>query len=243
MSTLAIRPLSVALIAICAIGCTGEDATEATESNDAAMGDADAGSGVMEDGGPGPDGSTSMDAARVADTGRDAVVDAASRPADAHLPMDAASESFRVTSTAFDDGDPIPPRHTCFGEDLQPALSWFDAPPRTKSFAVVLIDESFDFVHYIAHDIPFDVTTLPEGASDDGTLPDPSREVEAYGGGPFHGPCPPAGPNTYAFRVYALDRREVEFAGMGNLNNADLESAFGPHQLGLAVMRGTAVRP
>ncbi len=228
-------------VAACALSCAPDESAEqpATADPDAAV---EMGQPVGHDGDVSSDASTPPDTGPAVDAAPDAVPDVGP---DATSMNDAAPEpmGFRLTSTAFADGDPIPARHTCFGEDLQPPLEWFDAPARTKSFAVVLIDESFDFVHYIAHDIPFDVTALPEGASDEGGLPEPAREVDAYGGGPFHGPCPPEGPNTYAFRVYALDRREVEFAASGRLSDADLESAFGPHSLGMAVMRGTAFRP
>jgi Raf kinase inhibitor-like YbhB/YbcL family protein len=108
---------------------------------------------------------------------------------------------------------------------------------------VVLIDESFDFVHYVVHDIPHEVTALSEGASDDEALPEGAIEVPAYGGGPYHGPCPPAGPNTYAFRVYALDRIQIEFGASGRLGQRDLDDAFAEHTLAVAHLRATCERP
>jgi phosphatidylethanolamine-binding protein (PEBP) family uncharacterized protein len=46
----------------------------------------------------------------------------------------------RLISTAFSDGATIPRRFTCDGEDVSPALQWFDAPAQTKSF-VLLCDD------------------------------------------------------------------------------------------------------
>ena len=45
-----------------------------------------------------------------------------------------------LTSTAFQDGQPVPRQYTCDGGDQTPALSWDEPPQGTKSFALVIDD-------------------------------------------------------------------------------------------------------
>ena len=43
----------------------------------------------------------------------------------------------RLISSDFSDGAKIPRVSTCEGEDASPALQWSDAPPETRSFALI----------------------------------------------------------------------------------------------------------
>ena len=45
-----------------------------------------------------------------------------------------------LTSSAFGDGDLIPQRFTCDGENLPPPLTWSAAPDGTRSFALTMED-------------------------------------------------------------------------------------------------------
>ena len=45
-----------------------------------------------------------------------------------------------ITSTAFSDGDEIPRRHTCDGEDLSPPLTWSDTPNSAQSLVMIADD-------------------------------------------------------------------------------------------------------
>src|SRR6266540_3977655 len=47
---------------------------------------------------------------------------------------------FSLTSDAFRDGEAIPSRFTCDGEDIWPALSWEGAPDEAQSFALTMDD-------------------------------------------------------------------------------------------------------
>ena len=47
---------------------------------------------------------------------------------------------FEVTSPAFEQGQPIPRRHTCEGEDVSPPLAWRGVPVGTGSLALVVDD-------------------------------------------------------------------------------------------------------
>ena len=73
----------------------------------------------------------------------------------------------RLISTAFSDGATIPRRFTCDGEDVSPALKWFDAPAQTKSFVLLCDDPDAPagtWRHWAVYNIPVDQTRLVEDA-------------------------------------------------------------------------------
>lgn len=123
-----------------------------------------------------------------------------------------------LQSPSFEDGDVIPQRFTGNGENVSPELRWNGAPSRTKSFVVVMDDPDAPtgtWVHWVAFDIPANITTLPEnaGAAGGKKLPQEARQgVNSWferglaGGHQYSGPMPPRGQtHRYVFQVYALD--------------------------------------
>ena len=177
------------------------------------------------------------------------VADAAVAEDATPITLDMASDAapiapFELTSTGFEEGEQIPYEYTCFGEDVQPKLSWRNPPEGAQSYAIVLFDETIDFVHWVAYNIPGDVSSLRRGASDNQQLPEGVREARAYGGGPFHGPCtPPPGPHTYVFRIYALDAEAVPFSRSGRISSAQVDAEFAANRLGVATLTGTCQPP
>lgn len=150
--------------------------------------------------------------------------------------------TFKLTSTAFHNGEQIPSAYTCEGEDISPPLAWSGAPPETKSFALIIDDPDAPdpkapqrtWVHWIlydlpahAHELPGDVRELPRGTHE-GTN-DWMRT--GYGG-----PCPPIGRHRYFFKLYALD------AVLGDLRKpakSRLETAMSGHVLAQTTLMGT----
>lgn len=105
----------------------------------------------------------------------------------------------RLTSTAFEEGGSIPPRHTCDGEDVSPPLAWGGVPDGTAAFAIVVEDpDARGFVHWVLIDVPGDVRALGEG-DQAGT---PGRNDFRRNG--WGGPCPPSGEHRYTFTLSAL---------------------------------------
>ena len=47
---------------------------------------------------------------------------------------------FTLTSTAFQEGEIIPSKHTCSGQDVSPPLQWSAPPKGTRSFALIMDD-------------------------------------------------------------------------------------------------------
>jgi phosphatidylethanolamine-binding protein (PEBP) family uncharacterized protein len=71
-----------------------------------------------------------------------------------------------ITSDAFLEGETIPTKYTCDGDDLSPDLRWSDIPPNTRSLALICEDPdapSGTFTHWVLFDLPPTVTELPEG--------------------------------------------------------------------------------
>ena len=68
-----------------------------------------------------------------------------------------------VRSPDFDPGDPIPARHTDYGEGRSPALAW-NPVGGARSYAVLVEDPDAPtdkpFVHWLAWNIPPDVHEL-----------------------------------------------------------------------------------
>jgi Raf kinase inhibitor-like YbhB/YbcL family protein len=110
-----------------------------------------------------------------------------------------------VTSDAFDDGQPIPRKFSCDGDNLSPALAWSGVPEDAQRLALVVDDPdapSGTFVHWVVVNLPADTNALDEGASGLEQLPN------GRGDAAWTGPCPPSGPpHHYRFTVYALPGR------------------------------------
>lgn len=158
-------------------------------------------------------------------------------PADTGEVDSGVPEVLSLSSTAFAMSGVIPDRHTCGGPDLQPELSWTGVPAGTQSLALVLIDDSINFVHWIAYDLPPTLTTLPEGASDNGQLPAGAVEADAYCT-QYCGPCP-GNMHTYTFRLYALSVATTSYNWPNVIRAANLNAAFGGNSLGEARLTGT----
>ena len=112
--------------------------------------------------------------------------------------------SFRLTSTAFKQGAPIPARYSLGGANVSPPLAWHDAPAGTKSFVLVVEDPdapSGTFRHWGLCDIAGSAQRLDEGAQQGKT------GVNDFGHCRYDGPQPPKGdgPHHYHFRLAALD--------------------------------------
>lgn len=114
--------------------------------------------------------------------------------------------AFTLTSPAFEDVQPIPDRYAKDRGNVSPPLLWSDAPPNTRSFALVVEDPdapSGTFRHRILYNIPADRAGLEEGADVSAF----GRGVNDFGRNDYDGPRPPKGHGThrYRFRLAALD--------------------------------------
>jgi len=116
---------------------------------------------------------------------------------------------FQITSSAFKDGEMIPSKYTCDGENISPPLSWSEIPNGTKSLALINDDPDApigDWVHWIVFNIPPDTKEFKEAASSKKLLPKGALEgLNDWNKKGYGGPCPPSGVHRYFFKLYALD--------------------------------------
>jgi hypothetical protein len=150
-----------------------------------------------------------------------------------------------ITSDAFIEGEVIPTKYTCDGDDLSPHLTWSDIPPNTKSLALICEDPdapSGMFTHWILFDIPPTVTELPEGVSAAERLTNGAvqgqNDFKRVG---YGGPCPPPNDSAhrYFFRLYALD---TELQLRPGARREDVVPAMVGHTLATGHLMGTYKR-
>ncbi|MGH2729607.1 MAG: YbhB/YbcL family Raf kinase inhibitor-like protein [Actinomycetota bacterium] len=116
-----------------------------------------------------------------------------------------APASIDLSSSAFDEGETIPTKYTCDGDDVSPPLQW-TTRPASDFYVVTLTDPDAPggtFTHWIVHGIRPTESSLQEDSVPSDALEgeNDSDDVD-YGG-----PCPPEGddPHRYVFTVYAIE--------------------------------------
>lgn len=131
-------------------------------------------------------------------------------PPESETPMPEPEEPFELKTSAFADGEFIPDRHACTGENLSPEFTWGAPPAGTQSLAMLMDDPdagSTPWVHWVLYNLPPETRGLPEGLGADEQLADGSMNGStSFGSLGYGGPCPPTGaPHHYNFMLYALD--------------------------------------
>lgn len=104
----------------------------------------------------------------------------------------------------------------CDGDNISPKLVWKNAPVGTKSFAITMYDPDAKtgsgWWHWIVYNIPANITSLEDDASEDKKLL-PRGAIQGlndYGVKGYGGVCPPAGSrHDYIITLYALDVKEL----------------------------------
>ncbi len=114
-----------------------------------------------------------------------------------------------ISSSAFEDGELIPKKYTCDGEDVSPPLSWTQLPKETKSIVLICDDPDAPmgtWVHWVLFGLSPDTLQLSEGISNEkeviGGAKHGLNDFRRYG---YGGPCPPGGTHRYFFKLYAVD--------------------------------------
>lgn len=122
--------------------------------------------------------------------------------------------AFALRSEAFADGEVIPRKYTCDGDEvLSPPLSVSGAPDGTKSFVLVMDDPDIPkavkevrrvdaFDHWVAYNISPDTREIPEGFAFEHEGLNTLKDLG------YVGPCPPPQyepkEHRYVFTLYAL---------------------------------------
>lgn len=145
----------------------------------------------------------------------------------------------KISSTSFNEGEMIPSKYTCDGENISPHLAWTGAPENTKSFALISDDPDApagDWVHWVVYNIPANVNELKEIFPRDKKLEDGTLQgTTDFGRVGYGGPCPPSGTHRYYFKLYALDILLDKSAGM---TKSELLKAMESHIIANALLMG-----
>ncbi len=135
-----------------------------------------------------------------------------------------------LSSPAFKEGERVPVKYTCDGQNISPPLAWGEVPEGAKSFTLIVDDPDAPtgtFTHWVLFNLHADSRELTENISPQGKLPNGALQGKNdFGKIGYGGPCPPPGPSHhYHFKIYALDQ------------NPDLKSGTSKEQV-LQAMEG-----
>lgn len=153
--------------------------------------------------------------------------------------------AFTVKSPAFSDGEKIPRKYTCEGQDISPALQWDGLPEGTRSLVLIVDDPDapdpeapkMTYVHWVLYNIPVQATELTE-AVDSADLPSGTGEgLNDWKRTGYGGPCPPIGRHRYFHKLYALDTILDDLPDPPT--KADVEAAMDGHVIGKTRIMGT----
>jgi len=107
----------------------------------------------------------------------------------------------------------IPRAQSEYGDGISPDLSW-QRVEGARSYVLILEDPDSrhprPFVHWVAYNIPAEVTSLSAGLPSHAQLVEPKGLLQGrngHGGTGYFGPRPPVGdaPHHYHFQLFALD--------------------------------------
>jgi len=117
-------------------------------------------------------------------------------------------EEMKLTSPVFKEGEQIPSKYTCDGENISPELNIENVPAEAKSLVLIMEDpdvptfvrEDGMWDHWVVFNISPDIKIIPEGQEPEGVQGMTTANKLGYGG-----PCPPDAKHRYFFMLYALD--------------------------------------
>ena len=159
-------------------------------------------------------------------------------------PLKEGEMALTISSSAFQEGDKIPAKYTCEGQDVSPPLAWSEPPAGTRSLALIVDDPDAPggvFTHWLLFNIPPDSRELPEAVPTQAELASGALQGKTdFGRTGYGGPCPPPGrPHRYQFTLYALDQPlDLE----GGASKKQLLSAMQGHILAQGQLTGTYQR-
>ena len=145
-------------------------------------------------------------------------------------------ENFKLTSTAFSDGDEIPRECGYKNGNTTPPLTISGIPAGTKSLSIIMDDPDAMgavgkvWVHWVAWNI--DPTIELDDVVDHLSI----EGMTDFGEVGYGGPAPPDKRHTYVFKLYALDS-ELDLPDKST--KADVEKAMEGHIIEQTQLTGT----
>lgn len=143
----------------------------------------------------------------------------------------ATTTGLSFSTPAFGDGETVPRRHTCEGENVSPPLEIGNVPPGAGSLAVLVDDpdapQARPFVHWVLWNVAPSRTSIAENVPrEEAVLDGAVQGVTDTGDVGYTGPCPPPddGAHTYRFTCLAVEDTVDLAAGA---SKSDLLDAVG----------------
>ncbi len=144
-----------------------------------------------------------------------------------------------IKSPAFEYGEIVPEKYTCFGTNINPPLQFINLPGETES--LVLIFEDVDaspkpWTHWMIFNIPPSAKEVSEGSVLAGAVEGLCNN-HTFG---YEGPCGKyfKGTHHYWFRLYALNKKlDLPAAS----EREDVEEKMKEHILAKAELLGLAM--
>lgn len=124
-------------------------------------------------------------------------------------------QALGLTSSAFGDGQALPPEHAAEQDNVSPPLRWQAGPSGTQSYVVIMenpdVSSEPPFVHWLLYNLPADTSQLSAGLPGAPALEAPKGALQGRndrGSFGYYGPRPPkdSPAHHYHFQVYALAR-------------------------------------
>jgi hypothetical protein len=160
-------------------------------------------------------------------------------------PLTSVPAALDVRSPDFKEGERIPTKFTCDGEDEPPVISWAKPPAGTRAVAVIFDDPDAPggiFTHWTVFNLEPGQNRLAGSIGSDETGPTgPFEGLNDFGAAGYGGPCPPGGAeHTYRFNVFALI---APLALETGAPASEVITAMRGTVIGYGVLTGTYSRP
>jgi len=110
-----------------------------------------------------------------------------------------------LSSSVFTNGETIPEKYTCDGEDISPVININGVPKNTKDIVLIFDDPdspSGTWTHWTIWNIPPETNQIKENSVPDGV----TEGMTSFGNIGYGGPCPGSGVHRYFFKIYAMDK-------------------------------------
>jgi Raf kinase inhibitor-like YbhB/YbcL family protein len=144
----------------------------------------------------------------------------------------------KISSPAFGNGEKIPSKYTCDGQNINPPLEISQVPEGARSLVLIMEDPDVPknlrkdgmWDHWVVFDMPADLRNIAEAGT-------PGIEGTGTNGKPgYMGPCPPDREHRYFFKLFALDTASLALET--SATKADVLRAMTDHLIAQAELMG-----
>ena len=163
---------------------------------------------------------------------------------------DSSSSKLTLSSNSFSDSGVIEHKYSCYGDNISPHLKWSPSSDLNASSYTLVMDDETDpcgtgdeaCKHWSVFNIPNNIVELQE----DQNISSLSGVVESsnfMGSTGYAGPCPPSGPHTYNFTIYALKSsmptiEENSTVYYGGITRSEFSENYKEHIITSATIKG-----